>query len=95
MNVIDKTVDGNTVSAVAHKIREFGPLVHQVLESGASVRLDALFDNVLEMKNNDYFKAVKEIMPTLYGVCRDNFSDVLYAILRTAKFVKGEEPKDE
>ena len=95
MNVIDKTVDGNTVSAVAHKIREFGPLVHQVLESSASVRLDALFDNVLEMKNNDYFKAVKEIMPTLYGVCRDNFSDVLYAILRTAKFVKGEEPKDE
>lgn len=95
MNVIDKTVDGNTVSSVAHKIRQFGPLVTRVLDSGASQRLDGLFDKVLEMKNNDYFRAVKDIMPTLYGVCPDNYSEVLYAILRTAKFVKGEEPKDE
>jgi hypothetical protein len=95
MNVIDKTVDGNTVSSVAHKIRQFGPLVTRVLDSGASQRLDGLFDKVLEMKNNDYFRAVKDIMPTLYDVCPDNYSEVLYAILRTAKFVKGEEPKDE
>lgn len=95
MNLIDKTVDGNTVSAVAHKIREFGPLVSKVLESGARQRLDGFFDKVLEMKNNDYFSAVKELMPVLYDVCRDTYADVLYAILRTAKFVKGEEPKDE
>ena len=92
MNLIDKTVDGNTVSAVAHKIREFGPLVSKVLESGARQRLDGFFDKVLEMKNNDYFSAVKELMPVLYDVCRDTYADVLYAILRTAKFVKGEEP---
>ena len=34
-------------------------------------------------------------MPTLYEVCKGKYPETLYAILRTAKFVKGEEPIDE
>ena len=95
MGVVEHTTDGNTVSAVAHKIREFAPLVERTLASESRVRLDALFEKVFEMKNNEYFFSVKEIMPTLYEVCKGKYPETLYAILRTAKFVKGEEPIDE
>lgn len=94
-NLLANTTDGNTVSAVAHKLREFAPLVERVVKSNVPSRLDSLFDKVLEMKNNGFFKAVKSLMPILNGACPDGYVDTLYALLRTAKFVKGEEPIDE
>lgn len=95
IGVIENTSDGNTVSAVAHKLLYFEPLVSMTLASKESVRLKALFDKVLEMKDNPYFTSVMEIMPTLYNAYGDNYLKTLYAVLRIAKFVKGEEPIDE
>ena len=97
------------VSAVAHKIRQEEFLVKQVMESEKKIpydaqegkvperpRLDALFDQVLEFQDNDYFKAVKEIMPILYNeVGQEKFISTLYSLLRTAKFIKGEDLHDE
>ena len=98
MDLIAATVDGNTVSAVAHKIRQEEALVDIVLESGNMGRLDALFDRVLEFDSVKpaYFDAVKKIMPTLYTVIgKENYAQTLYSILRTAKFINGEDLRDE
>lgn len=95
MNVVESTNDGNTVTAVAHKVREFAPLIEMTLSTGSDVRLKAMFDKVLEMKDTQYFKSVMEIMPVLYEKYTDKYADALYSILRTAKFIKGEDPIDE
>lgn len=112
--LIEKTKDGNTVSAVAHKIRSNYDLIKMVLESQDSDRLDAVFDKVLECTGTSYFDAVKDIMPLVYsGIINSlvyvekqqgesdaeyqnsQYGYALYNILRTAKFLKGEEPLDE
>lgn len=97
--LIDATTDKDTVSAVAHKIREKEALVDIVLESGSADRLDALFDKILEFDNDKkaYFNAVKEIMPVLYKRCENKkeYVKMLYSLLRTAKFIKGEDLRDE
>ena len=66
--LINATTDKDTVSCVAHKIRQEGALVNIVLESNEPERLNALFEKVLEFDNDKegYFNAVKNIMPTLY-----------------------------
>lgn len=94
--LIINTSDGNVVSAVAHKIRANELLVSEVLKSGKSVRLDALFEKLLECTDTAYFKSVKKIMPILYTtIDKKKYGKTLYNILRTAKFIKGEEPIDE
>ena len=97
-NLIAATADGATVSAVAHKIRQEEALVDIVLQSGDTNRLDALFDEVLEFDSgkSDYFNAVKAIMPTLYKVIgKEQYAQTLYSLLRTAKFINGEDLHDE
>ena len=97
-NLIAATADGATVSAVAHKIRQEEALVDIVLQSGDTNRLDALFDKVLEFDSgkSDYFNAVKAIMPTLYKVIgKEQYAQTLYSLLRTAKFINGEDLRDE
>ena len=65
--LIDKTSDGNTVSAVAHKIRNNYGLAKMVLSSNKSKeRLNAMFDTILECTGTPYFTAVKNIMPAVY-----------------------------
>lgn len=94
--LIEETSDGNTVTALAHKIRANEVLVNEVMRSPHSIRLDALFEELLEYKDTSYFNAVKNIMRELYTVTgRERFTDTLYNMLRTAKFIKGEEPIDE
>ena len=96
--LINATTDNDTVSAVAHKLRQEEALVDVVLASRNQDRLDALFDKVLEFDKDkaDYFNAVKTIMPTLYElVGRDGYIQTLYSLLRTAKFIKGEDLHDE
>ena len=99
MSLIEATTDDDTVSAIAHKIRQEEALVDIVLESeDKNQRLEALFDKVLEYDNTkkDYFEAVKSIMPTLYEIVgKDQFTETLYCLLRTAKFIKGEDLHDE
>lgn len=96
--LINATTDNETVSAIAHKLRQEEALVDVVLESGEKGRLDALFDKVLEFDKDKagYFDAVKAIMPTLYEVAgKKDYIQTLYSLLRTAKFIKGEELHDE
>lgn len=112
--LINKTEDGNTVSAVAHKIRNNYDLVKMVLSSKNRQRLDAMFDKILECKGTSYFDAVKDIMPDVYeGIDnhsiyiekihgesdaeyeKSRYGYALYNVLRIAKFIKGEEAKDE
>jgi len=97
-NLIDATTDKDTVSAIAHKLRQEDALVNIVMESEQPDRLNALFDKVLEFDKDKagYFDAVKAIMPTLYNVVgKDGYVQTLYCLLRTAKFIKGEELHDE
>ena len=96
--LIDATVDKDTVSAIAHKLRQEEALVDIVLDSRQQDRLDALFEKVLEFdkEKSDYFNAVKSIMPTLYEVVdKKDYIQTLYSLLRTAKFIKGEDLHDE
>ena len=69
-----------------------------VLESGKQERLDALFEKIMEFDKDKagYFDAVKAIMPTLYDIVgKENYIQTLYSLLRTAKFIKGEDLHDE
>lgn len=96
--LIEATTDDDTVSAVAHKLRQENDLVDIVLASDDGNRLDALFEKFLEYddKKKGYFDAVKTIMPTLYKKYgKDDYSKNLYCLLRTAKFIKGEVLRDE
>lgn len=101
-NLIEATTDDETVSAVAHKILQEKELVNLVLNcKDRDNRLDALFDKVLEFdtEKEGYFKSVKTLMPILYNYSNEaknmNYSQLLYSILRTAKFIKGEDLHDE
>lgn len=108
--LINATTDNDTVSAVAHKIRQEDSLVNIVLASNNVDRLDALFEKILEFDSDKtvYFDAIKNIMPTLYKLCEEenkarkeknepeiNYIQALYSLLRTAKFIKGEDMHDE
>ena len=96
--LINATTDNDTVSAIAHKLRQEEALVDVVLASGNQTRLDALFDKILEFDEDKsgYFNAVKAIMPTLYKVNgKKGYIQALYGLLRTAKFIKGEDLHDE
>lgn len=96
--LIRATTDSDTVSAVAHKLRQEEALVDVVLASESKDRLEALFDKVLEFDKDKagYFNAVKNIMPTLYKVKgKEGYIQALYSLLRTAKFIKGEDLHDE
>jgi CRISPR-associated protein Cmr2 len=97
-DLIATTTDNDTVSAIAHKLRQEEALVDVVLESGDQDRLDALFNKVLEFDKEraEYFDSVKAIMPTLYNVIgKKGYVKALYSLLRTAKFIKGEDLHDE
>lgn len=97
-NLIAATTDNDTVSAIAHKLRQEEALVNIVLESNSVDRLDALFEKVLEFDKDkaDYFNAVKTIMPTLFKtIGKKDYIQTLYGLLRTAKFIKGEDLRDE
>lgn len=107
-NLIKTTNENTVVSAVAHKIRENEALVKTVLNAEKDIpylnkdkevnerpRLDALFNKVLEFKDDEYFKAIKTIMPLLFNtVEEEKFISTLYSLLRTAKFIKGEDLHD-
>ena len=98
IKLIDATTDKDVVSAVAHKIREEEELVKIVLRRESQERLDALFEKILEFDNDkaSYFDAVKALMPILYKeVGEKTFIQTLYSLLRTAKFIKGEDIQDE
>lgn len=96
--LIEVTEDNKTISAIAHKLRQEEALVDIVLDAKDNGRLNTLFEKVLEFDQSkaDYFNAVKDIMPTLYSVVKkEDYIKTLYSLLRTAKFIKGEDLHDE
>ena len=99
--LISVSKDNDMVSAVAHKVRQEDTLVGMVMDSydeNHKERLDSLFENILgfDASKNAYYRVVKELMPILYkAVGKTKFSEALYSILRTAKFIYGEELRDE
>ena len=96
--LIQYTTKNTVVSAVAHKLRQEENLVKTVMADydNCPNRLDALFEKILEFQNNEYFNSIKKIMPLLYKeVGENNFISTLYSLLRTAKFINGEDLHDE
>lgn len=103
-NVVKQTVDGQTVTRAIHKCKNNWKLLTLCLQSDDNNRLDSFFKTILEEtpQNRDYFEAVKKLMTELFKVQKpeddDNlkkYSNSLYSMLRTAKFINGEDVKDE
>ena len=95
MNLIENTVDGQTVSAVSHKLKANWALLQKCV--GSTSRLDAFFKTTLDAPNaSPYLNAVKDLIFHLHHTHEINdLSETLYTLLRTAKFIKGEDTKDE
>ena len=77
--------------------------------SPRDIRLDSFFSKVLEEKDTPYFAAMKNVMKALYDhlaeytpnapkgqdIKKETFIQTLYSLLRTARFIKGEDAKNE
>ena len=106
--VIEKTVDGKTVTQAIHKSKNNWKLLSLCLMDAKNTdktdRLDAFFKTVLEetSQNKEYFDAVKDLMVKVFNAqnptddkTMKQYSETLYSMLRTAKFINGEDTKDE
>ena len=103
-HVVDVTRNGQTVTQAIHKSRINWKLLTMCLKSGNQSRLDSFFKTVLEETSSDkkYFDAIKSLMTELFAVKAPNedrqmmeYAENLYSMLRIAKFIKGEDLKDE
>jgi CRISPR-associated protein Cmr2 len=101
---INVETDKNLVSAVAHKIKDNEELLGLFMgTANQNERLDAFFKSYLEYETKKadekiYLDAVKELFKELQSET-NNIKEtikIIYAMLRTAKFIKGlEDDKDE
>lgn len=96
--VIATTNDENLVTAVAHKIRaNEGLLALWAKEPSTDtirMRINAFFEKAMDInhRNEPYIRAVIDLLCELYTTV--DFKDLIptaYGILRTAKFINGEE----
>lgn len=103
-NVAKQTVDGQTVTRAIHKCKSNWKLLTLCLQSDDNNRLDSFFKTILEetTQNRGYFDAVKKLMVELFKAQKPEDDDALkkysanlYSMLRTAKFINGEDVKDE
>lgn len=103
-NVAKQTVDGQTVTRAIHKCKSNWKLLTLCLQSDDNNRLDSFFKTILEetTQNRGYFDAVKKLMVELFKAQKHEDDDALkkysanlYSMLRTAKFINGEDVKDE
>lgn len=97
------SVDQALISAVAHKLRENDDLLSIILEKGNN-RLEAFYEEVIEAEKNDKTTYKWKTKQLLEALCQENGSNAtqidliieqMYGMLRTAKFINGEEDKDE
>ena len=99
--LIEVSKDKEMVSAISHKVQQNETLVDLALDSynnGQTNRLKALFENILEggAQKTAYFEKVKELMPILYNIVeKDKYPENLFCMLRTARFINGEEISNE
>ena len=103
-----KKSEEKVVSAIAHKLRENMSLVEIIRKSGQEnwgQRLEAFYTTMLnegDASNKAYTKSTRELLGTLFKAYPDDnekeISEILetmYGMLRTAKFINGEEERDE
>lgn len=97
------SVNDALVSAVAHKLRENDDLLAIILGKEKK-RLDAFYKKVMEaVEGNDasYKDVTENLLLALYkengsnNEQIDRIIELMYGMLRTAKFINGEEDKDE
>ncbi len=95
--LIKETEKSEIISAVAHKIRQYEALLKTLMvNSEDSSRLDAFFKRTLEFQDTLWFKTVKELIPALYAsVGEEQFISSLFGLLRTAKFIHGEDVHED
>lgn len=84
------------VSAVSHKLRENEGLLDLFKKSDdLDIRLNAFFDKIIDAENaKEYKDKVKDLLIQLYATNEENISRTIYGMLRTAKFINGEEDKE-
>lgn len=84
------------VSAVSHKLRGNEGLLELFKKSSdLEVRLNAFFNKIIDAENaQDYKDKVKELLKQLYATNEENITRTIYGMLRTAKFINGEEDKE-
>ncbi len=88
------------VSVVAHKLRELEDILKMLQRNNTYNRIsrvDALFDNILDSNiNTNYITSVKDLLVELLNCEKaEELTKTIYGMVRTAKFIKGEELKDE
>lgn len=99
MELIAVAVPNNMVSAVAHKLRENKTL--WALTNRNESRIDAFFKKIMGLgekgdQQDEYLKAVKKLMIKVFETIEEEeWENYLYPMLRIAKFINGEEVKDE
>jgi CRISPR-associated protein Cmr2 len=106
-SVIDNSNNEAVVSAVAHKLRDSEGLFALWVdkdEKTREARIDAFFDKVIDtVENKKYKDSVKALLVELFkktASSEDSVKDKverlslrIYGMLRTAKFINGEEDK--
>jgi len=102
--VIRTTAKDNLVTAVAHKIRANKSLLALWKDKETDhivLRLNAFYDQTMEFNSKSkaeqgYLTATKNLLLELYQIKDiDRITKDMYGMLRTAKFIKGEEDSYE
>lgn len=98
--LIATSTEDNLVSAVAHKLRDMS-LLWQAVGTDDS-RLEAFFEKFMGLgekkdAHNTYLTRVKCLVSTILKneKISNKLDQTIYAMLRIAKFINGEEAKDE
>lgn len=103
-SLMDCSVKEETISAIAHKLRQNEALLEIIRKKKDKNRVTAFYHKVMEEENPDrdsYLKYTRELLCALLG-SEDGetrpITDILttmYGMLRTAKFINGEGDSDE
>lgn len=99
--ILTYKVDGDIVSIAAHKLKMNWALLEKCLGADKGnkkhYRLDSFFATILGAQRDDnYLNSVKKLIIELDSASDiKDLSSVLYAMMRTAKFINGEDTKDE
>jgi CRISPR-associated protein Cmr2 len=97
--LVEIAVEENMVSATAHKLRENSVLWQST--DGDKKRLEAFFKKMMgfgekKSKQDQYLEKVKDILEILLNIdIKKKMNENIYSMLRIAKFINGEEVKDE
>lgn len=105
--LLGQKTEEKAVSAIAHKLRENIDLVGIIRKSGQAnreTRLEAFYKTMLnesDSGNKEYTEGTRELLCSLFTAYPDTekksaeLIEMMYGMLRTAKFINGEKESDE